>query len=100
MSKPTVVCLCGSGRYQDAFREAMQVETLEGNIVLTPGVSKRKEGLTPEKITMLERLQYSKIDLCDELLVLNVNGFIGEHTEEEIVYAKKLGKVVRYWEIP
>jgi hypothetical protein len=39
-----------------------------------------------------------KIDLCDEVLILNVNGYIGESTARELAYAQKLGKRVRHLE--
>ncbi len=37
MPEPRVVCLVGSTRFTDAYREANLRETLAGNIVLTIG---------------------------------------------------------------
>jgi hypothetical protein len=39
-----------------------------------------------------------KIDMADEIYVINVGGYIGESTRREIEYAKKNGRVVRYLE--
>ena len=39
-----------------------------------------------------------KIDMADEIFVINVNGYIGESTKSEIEYAKSLGKMVNYLE--
>jgi hypothetical protein len=39
-----------------------------------------------------------KIDLADEVFVVNVGGYIGTSTRREIEYAGKTGKVVRYLE--
>lgn len=39
-----------------------------------------------------------KIDMADEIYVINVGGYIGESTRSEIEYAKKNGRVVRYLE--
>ena len=38
----------------------------------------------------------AKIDLSDEVLVLNVGGYIGESTRKEIEYAERTGKPVHY----
>jgi cell division protein FtsB len=55
-------------------------------------------GCTPEQKIALDELHKRKIDLADEVLVLNVGGYIGESTRSEIEYARKLGKPVRYLE--
>ena len=39
-----------------------------------------------------------KIDMADEIFVINVNGYIGESTKSEIEYTKKHGKKVNYLE--
>lgn len=72
-SKPIVVCLCGSTRFGDAFRDAMRRETLKGKIVLTVGLLGHREGLdmTGPTKEMLDELHKRKIDLADEILVLD-----------------------------
>lgn len=47
---------------------------------------------------MLDELHLRKIDLADEILVLNVDGYIGESTKREIQYASNHNKVIRYLE--
>ncbi len=72
--KPTVVCLCGSTRFGQAYKDAMRDETLAGKIVLTVGLLGHEEGIDmagPVK-AMLDELHLRKIDLADEVLVLNV----------------------------
>ena len=39
-----------------------------------------------------------KIDMADEIFVVNVGGYIGESTRSEIDYATANGKPVRYLE--
>jgi len=46
----------------------------------------------------LDELHLRKIDLADEILVLNVGGYIGESTRNEIEYAKLIGRTIRYLE--
>ena len=39
-----------------------------------------------------------KIDMSDEIYVINVGGYIGESTKSEIEYAKEKGKGISYRE--
>lgn len=45
---------------------------------------------------LVDEVHKRKIDLSDEIFVLNINGYIGESTRSEIEYAKKTGKPVEY----
>jgi len=101
--KPIVVCLCGSTRFSEAFQDANLFETLAGRIVLSIGCNTKsdddlaKAGVEINK-EALDTLHLFKIDLADEILVLNVGGYIGESTRREISYAEMTGKRVRYLE--
>ena len=102
---PTIVCLCGSTRFMDAFFDAGWTETLAGKIVLSIGVCKHAEdhggeALGPEVVRLLDDLHLRKIDLADEVFILNVGGYIGESTRNELDYAKKKGKKIRFLEPP
>lgn len=106
-ARPAVVTLCGSTRFSHAFREANLRETLAGRIVLTIGCDMRTDAdlfadLDPAAIerikTDLDDLHKRKIDLADEILVLNVGGYIGDSTRSEIAYAEAHGKAVRWLE--
>jgi hypothetical protein len=99
---PRIVCLCGSTRFKDAFVTAMRDETLAGRIVLTVGMFGHVEGLDmngPTK-TALDELHLRKIDLANEILVLNVGGYIGDSTRREVQYARDTGKPIRWLEQP
>lgn len=39
-----------------------------------------------------------KIDMSDEIYVINLNGYIGESTKSEIEYANSKGKNISYLE--
>jgi hypothetical protein len=102
---PTIVVLCGSTRFSDAFREANLRETIAGRIVLSIGCDLRSDGeLWPdpaerERIKVeLDELHKRKIDLANQVLVLNVGGYVGESTRAEIDYARSLDKPIRYLE--
>lgn len=99
MIKPIVVCLCGSGRFKRAYEDAEYRETLAGRIVLTIGCNTkdiaRCDELKHHK-SMLDDLHLRKIDLANQILVLDVDGYIGESTRKEIEYAEKKGRLIRY----
>lgn len=106
MRKPIIVCLCGSTRFYDAFQRANYEETMAGRIVLSVGFYPHSAeqahgeaiGITPEQKIALDELHKRKIDLADEVYVLNVGGYIGASTRSEIDYALAHGKAIRYLE--
>jgi hypothetical protein len=101
VSKRTVVCLCGSGRFREAFEKAEFDETLAGKILLTIGCNTHDVARSAELAhhkPMLDSLHFDKIDISDEVLILNVGGYIGESTRRELEHARATGKVVRFLE--
>lgn len=100
---PQIVCLCGSTRFWDTFHESAWQLTLDGYIVLSIGVCKHAEdhggeAIGPEIAAKLDELHLRKIDLSDWVLILNVEGYIGESTQKEIEYAQQHGKKIVYLE--
>ena len=96
-----VITLCGSTRFRDAFMEAQKRLTLEGNIVISVGMfghAGDDEVWKPGTKEMLDDMHKRKIDMADEIYVINVGGYIGESTRSEIEYARRTGKTVRYLE--
>lgn len=98
---PKIVCLCGSTKFRKEFEDANFRETMAGNIVLSVGFfahsDKERHTLTPDEKIRLDQLHKWKIDLADEILVINVGDYIGESTRSEIEHARATGKRVRYW---
>ncbi len=47
---------------------------------------------------MLDDLHLDKISLCDELLVLNLGGYVGPSTRREVLFAIRSGKTIRWLE--
>ena len=96
-----VITLCGSTRFKDAFLQEQKRLTLEGNIVISVGLfghSGDEEVWSEGTKAMLDDMHKRKIDMADEIFVINVGGYIGESTRSEIAYAKCTGKAVRYLE--
>ena len=101
VGKYKVITLCGSTRFKDAFMEAQKQLTLEGNIVISVGLfghSGDDEVWTEGIKDMLDDMHKRKIDMADEIFVINVGGYIGASTLSEIEYAKATGKPIKYLE--
>ena len=99
IGKYKVITLCGSTRFKDAFMETQKRLTLEGNIVISVGLfghSGDEEVRAPGTKEMLDDMHKRKIDMADEIFVINVGGYIGSSTRSEIEYAQATGKPVRY----
>lgn len=101
VGKYKVVTLCGSTRFKDEYLAIQKRLTLEGNIVISVGLfghSGDDEVWTEGTKAMLDDMHKRKIDMADEIFVINVGGYIGESTRSEIDYALANGKAVKYSE--
>lgn len=90
-----VIALCGSARFRETFRQVQQKLTLAGNIVLCPVFF---DDFQPDAGTkeMLDQLHRQRIDMADEVMIINMDGYIGQSTRSEIDYAIRTGKPVHY----
>ena len=108
VGKYKVITLCGSTRFKEQFMEAQKRLTLEGNIVISVGLfghagdqevwDGMDEGMLSKTKEMLDDMHKRKIDMADEIYVINVGGYIGDSTRSEIQYAEEHGKPVRYYQ--
>ncbi len=100
-AKYKVITLCGSVKFKEEFIEVQKRLTLEGNIVISVGFFDY-DGLDEKSFSnlkeMLDDIHKKKIDMADEIFVINKNGYIGSSTKSEIEYAKKKNKVINYLE--
>ncbi|UXX98073.1 hypothetical protein N7U49_48130 (plasmid) [Streptomyces sp. AD2-2] len=101
--RPKIVVLCGSTRYWEQFQETALYETAAGRIVLAPGCNLKQphplwaDPAQADRLkTVLDDLHLRKIDMADEVLVVNPGGYIGQSTRREIAYARSLSKPIRY----
>lgn len=101
-----VITLCGSTKFKDEFMKVQKKLTLDGNIVISVGLfgysgdqevwDGMDEGTLSKTKKMLDDMYKRKIDMADEIFVINVGGYIGESTKSEIEYAKKHCKNINY----
>ena len=95
-----VITLCGSTRFKDAFMKVQKALTLKGYIVISVGLfghSGDNEVWTDGTKEMLDDMHKRKIDMADEIFVVDVGGYIGNSTKSEIEYAKSYNKPVHYY---
>ena len=108
VGKYPVITLCGSTRFKEEFMEMQKKLTLAGNIVISVGLfghagdeevwENMDEGTLTRTKEMLDDMHKRKIDMADEIFVINKNGYIGDSTRSEIAYALEHGKTVNYLE--
>lgn len=101
VGKYKVITLCGSTKFKEEYLNAQKLLTLEGNIVISVGLfghSGDNEVWSEGTKAMLDDMHKRKIDMADEIFVINVGGYIGESTRSEIEYAKSTGKGVKFLE--
>lgn len=100
-NRAPVVTLCGSMRFLEDFIRAERELTMEGYVVL--GVSGFRMGsdnglyeIDSDFKEKLEEAVLRKIDMSDEVFVINKDGYIGETTRKELQYAQEHGKVISF----
>ena len=111
-NKKPIITLCGSTRFSEQMLLKQWELSKAGHVVLAWNVipilyfeslpnfngdyahGAEAEGIEIKGI--LDKVHKDKIDLCDEILVINVNDYIGESTKSEILYAIETGKLVKY----
>jgi hypothetical protein len=92
--QPKVVFMCGKTGFRQEYQYMSERLTLEGHIVISSRVE-----LTDEQKESLRDIHLCKMDMADEIFILNVGGYIGESTKWEIQYAIEQGKSIHYYDV-
>jgi hypothetical protein len=96
-----IICLCGSLRFKGLFEKIEAHFVQENYVVLLPCCMyvdiERKYGVADYK-NKVDAIHLRKIDLADEVFIINKDGYIGESTQRELDYAKMQKKVIRFLE--
>ena len=94
-----IITVCGSYKFKKEIIAITEKMTLAGNCVLTPIELTKidKDAYSRADVITLEKMHKEKIKLSDAILVVNVNGYIGDSTRSEIEYAKSLNKEILYY---
>ena len=89
-----VITICGSMRYSKEMMKIPEELELIQCIYNVDGL--KYEGLD---VKALDKIHRKKIDISDAIYVVNIDGYIGDSTKNEIEYALKNGKEVIYHEL-
>ena len=93
-----IITFCGSLKFKKEMMEIAEKMALDGNCVLTPVYPVLENyKRTDRQLELLKEAHFKKIELSDSILVVNINNYIGNSTNLEIEYAKKLGKEIIYY---
>lgn len=85
--------LCGSTRFRKEYEATNALLSKQGHLVYSVSCFGHSgDALTPAEKETLDRVHLQKIDNSDGIVVLNVDGYVGESTRREIEHAKATGK--------
>lgn len=112
-TQPEVICICGSTRFIDQHAIARWEFEKTGEAICLmvnylPAWYAEEQGWNGQDHfaeqagvkKIQDQLHFAKIDLADRVYVVNVGGYIGESTRNEIAYAEQTGTPVEYMEPP
>lgn len=93
-----IITLCGSLKFQKEMMIVAEKMALEGNCILTPVYPVLENGTrTDEQLKKLKEEHLKRIELSDAILVINKDNYVGNSTDLEIEYARKLDKEIIYY---
>lgn len=94
-----VITICGSMRYaKEMIKIAEELELERGYVVIQCVYPSDEGKYQGAKADILSRIHRKKIDLSDAIYVVNIDGYIGNSTKNEIGYALSKKKEVIYHE--
>lgn len=94
-----VVTICGSMKFSEQMKEiARNLETEFGYAVIQCVYEGEKKIETQEEMQNIVLAHYKKIDISDAIYVVNIGGYIGNATKNEIEYATSKNKEIIYHE--
>lgn len=93
-----LVTLCGSMRFAAELARLEAELTRAGHVVLAPTAPDPSAPIDAEQRARLGRAHLEKVAMADEVLVVNVGGYVGESTRREIEHARSRGVAVRFLE--
>jgi hypothetical protein len=96
--KRKIITLCGSTNFKKEYLEINKFLTLGGAVVLSAGVFREDIPNIEDFMEKLMDIHRKKIDMSDAIFVINKDGYIGDHTREEITYAQEQGKELMFLE--
>ncbi len=105
LKSSSIVCLCGSKQFPEASQKAEDTEKIAGNIVLRMEPVLDEQTLASlakikvkEEIDVINLKALEVLEICDELLVLNIQGYSDDWMKKACVHATALRKKIRFFD--
>jgi len=105
MKKPKIITLCGSTRFtgemlDEAWRlTKLGILVIHWNVLNSPVAFSHGAEREGDKIKkVIDDLYLHKVAMADEVRVINIGGYIGDSTRNELRHAVKLGKPITWLE--
>lgn len=94
-----IITVCGSSKFKEGIMKTSIQMELSGNVLLVPIFPIKEEGndFNEKDLKVLGDMHKERIKLSDAILVVNIDGYIGESTKNEIAFAKSLNKEIIYY---
>lgn len=91
--------ICGSMRFAKEMQNiAYKLIAEDGYNVLQCAYNVQGKPATETELKNLQAAHYKRIDMADGIYVVNIGGYIGLNTSEEIAYAKSQNKEIIYYQ--
>jgi hypothetical protein len=95
-----ILTLCGSHRFEPYWHEANKQLTLAGHVCFStstfPSVEGAKTWYTDDQKRLLDLAHLAKIEHSAAVVMLNIDGYLGESSLRELQWARLRNKEV-YW---
>lgn len=85
-----IITICGSKKFANNIYQFADVMRSLGNTVYTPMFN------TNLSVDELVQIHKYKIVASDLIIVYNLDGYIGNHTRDEINFCKRINKPILY----
>lgn len=93
MSKIKTVTICGSMKFAEEMKQiSWKLEAEKGFAVIQCVYNEQNEPIPEEVQKRLAAAHYKKIDICDAVYIVDIDGYIGTSVANEISYASANGK--------
>ena len=98
MEKYNVIVFSGSMKFFDQMIRIARKFSANGKIVLLPfKIPSERLNITDEELKMLKNIHRQRMDMADSMFVVDIEGYIGNETKDEIEYAKNIGLEIDYY---
>lgn len=91
-----IITICGSVKFKDEMLRIRNSLVPDIWVMLPENVEVDIQRIDADVKSKMDSLHFRKIEMADEVLVVNIGGYIGQSTAMEITYAKSLGKPVKF----